>query len=143
MEKSRGKILWIDDEIDLLKPHFLFLKEKVYFIATCSNGRDGISQSKDKIFDLVLLDQFMPGLDGMDTLREIKGNNPALPVIMITKSEEEWLMDEAISEKIAHFLIKPINPNQIFIACKQVLEDSKIRGEKTTSGYLQEFQKIE
>ena len=85
----------------------------------------------------------MPGLDGMDTLREIKGNNPALPVIMITKSEEEWLMDEAISEKIAHFLIKPINPNQIIIACKQVLEDSKIRGEKTTSGYLQEFQKIE
>ena len=143
MEKSRGKILWIDDEIDLLKPHILFLKEKGYSIATCSNGRDGISQSKDKIFDLVLLDQFMPGLDGMDTLREIKGNNPALPVIMITKSEEEWLMDEAISEKIAHFLIKPINPNQIFIACKQVLEDSKIRGEKTTSGYLQEFQKIE
>jgi len=143
MEKSRGKILWIDDEIDLLKPHILFLKEKGYSIATCSNGRDGISQSKDKIFDLVLLDQFMPGLDGMDTLREIKSNNPALPVIMITKSEEEWLMDEAISEKIAHFLIKPINPNQIFIACKQVLEDSKIRGEKTTSGYLQEFQKIE
>ena len=85
MEKSRGKILWIDDEIDLLKPHILFLKEKGYSIATCSNGRDGISQSKDKIFDLVLLDQFMPGLDGMDTLREIKGNNPALPVIMITK----------------------------------------------------------
>ena len=69
MEKSRGKILWIDDEIDLLKPHILFLKEKGYSIATCSNGRDGISQSKDKIFDLVLLDQFMPGLDGMDTLK--------------------------------------------------------------------------
>jgi len=143
MEKSRGKILWVDDEIDRLKPHILFLEEKGYTILTCANGRDGIKLSQEQVFDLVLLDQFMPGIDGMDTLREIKENNPALPVIMITKSEEEWLMDEAISEKIAHFLIKPVNPNQIFMACKQVLEDSKIRGEKTTSGYLQEFQKIE
>ena len=121
MEKSRGKILWVDDEIDHLKPHILFLEEKGYTIATCANGRDGISLSKEIVFDLVLLDQFMPGLDGMETLREIKENNPALPIIMITKSEEEWLMDEAISEKIAHFLIKPVNPNQIFMACKQVL----------------------
>jgi len=143
MEKSRGKILWVDDEIDHLKPHILFLEEKGYTIATCANGRDGISLSKEIVFDLVLLDQFMPGLDGMETLREIKENNPALPIIMITKSEEEWLMDEAISEKIAHFLIKPVNPNQIFMACKQVLEKIKIRSEKTTSGYLQEFQKIE
>jgi DNA-binding response OmpR family regulator len=143
MEKSRGKILWVDDEIGHLKPHILFLEEKGYEISTCSNGRDGISHTRDEVFDLVLLDQFMPGLDGMETLREIKNNNPTLPVIMITKSEEEWLMDEAISEKIAHYLIKPVNPNQIFIACKQVLEDAKIRGEKTTSGYLQEFQKIE
>ncbi|MEA1882862.1 MAG: bifunctional response regulator/alkaline phosphatase family protein [Candidatus Marinimicrobia bacterium] len=143
MEKFRGKILWVDDEIEHLKPHILFLEEKGYAISTCPNGRDGIAHAKDEVFDLVLLDQFMPGMDGMDTLREIKENNPVLPVIMITKSEEEWLMDEAISEKIAHFLIKPVNPNQIFMACKQVLEDSKIRGEKTTSGYLQEFQKIE
>ena len=143
MEKSRGNILWIDDEIDHLKPHILFLEEKGYDITTCDNGSEGIHQSKENYFDLVLLDQFMPGLDGMETLREIKESNPALPVIMITKSEEEWLMDDAISERIAHFLIKPVNPNQIFMACKQVLEDSKIRGEKTTSGYLQEFQKIE
>ena len=143
MVKSRGKILWVDDEIDRLKPHILFLEEKGYTILTCANGRDGIKLSQEQVLDLVLLDQFMPGIDGMDTLREIKDNNPALPVIMITKSEEEWLMDEAISEKIAHFLIKPVNPNQIFMACKQVLENSKIRGEKTTSGYLQEFQKIE
>jgi len=143
MEKSRGNILWIDDEIDHLKPHILFLEEKGYGITTCDSGSEGIHQSKENYFDLVLLDQFMPGLDGMETLREIKESNPVLPVIMITKSEEEWLMDEAISERIAHFLIKPVNPNQIFIACKQVLEDSKIRGEKTTSGYLQEFQKIE
>ncbi len=143
MEKSRGNILWIDDEIDHLKPHILFLEEKGYGITTCDNGSEGIHQSKENQFDLVLLDQFMPGLDGMETLREIKASNPALPVIMITKSEEEWLMDEAISERIAHFLIKPVNPNQIFMACKQVLENAKIRGEKTTSGYLQEFQKIE
>jgi len=143
MEKSRGNILWIDDEIDHLKPHILFLEEKGYGITTCDNGSEGIQESKDHNYDLVLLDQFMPGLDGIETLREIKESNPALPVIMITKSEEEWLMDEAISERIAHFLIKPVNPNQIFMACKQVLENSKIRGEKTTSGYLSEFQKIE
>ena len=143
MEKSRGKILWVDDEIDHLKPHILFLEERGYSIISCDNGKDGIEQSKIEAFDLVLLDQFMPGIDGMETLREIKEHNPALSVIMITKSEEEWLMDEAISEKIAHFLIKPVNPNQIFMACKQVLEDTKIRSEKATSGYLKEFQKIE
>mgnify|MGYP003991398475 FL=1 len=143
MQKTRGNILWVDDEIDHLKPHILFLEEKGYSIVTCANGKDGIDLSKNTVFDLVLLDQFMPGLDGMETLRGIKENNPALPIIMITKSEEEWLMDEAISEKIAQFLIKPVNPNQIFMACKQVLENIKIRSEKTNSGYLQEFQKIE
>ena len=141
MQKTRGNILWVDDEIDHLKPHILFLEEKGYTIATCANGKDGIDLSKNTVFDLVLLDQFMPGLDGMETLRGIKENNPALPIIMITKSEEEWLMDEAISEKIAQFLIKPVNPNQIFMACKQVLENIKIRSEKTNSGYLQEIPK--
>jgi len=143
MHNERGKILWIDDEIDHLKPHILFLEEKGYKISTSDNGQNGVEKSKEKEFDLVLLDQFMPGIDGIEVLKEIKENNPALPVIMITKSDEEWLMDEAISEKIEHFLIKPVNPSQIFIVCKQVLEDSQIKSDKAISGYLKEFQQIE
>ena len=85
----------------------------------------------------------MPGQDGIETVRQLYELRPNLPVIMITKSEEEWLMDEAISQKLAQFLIKPVNPTQIFMACKQVLEDTKIREEKVTSGYLKEFQHIE
>ena len=105
MDDPRANILWIDDEIEHLKPHILFLEEKGYSISISNNGKEGIDKSKNSHFDLVLLDQFMPGVDGMETLREIKNNNPAIPIIMITKSEEEWLMDEAISEKIAHLLI--------------------------------------
>jgi len=143
MHNERGKILWIDDEIEHLKPHILFLEEKGYKISISDNGQNGITKSKEEAFDLVLLDQFMPGIDGIEVLKAIKEENPALPVIMITKSDEEWLMDEAISEKIEHFLIKPVNPSQIFIVCKQVLEDSIIKSDKATSGYLKEFQQIE
>jgi len=143
MSKIRGKILWVDDEIDHLKPHILFLEEKGYQLTTVTNGRDAITLVEQEPFHLALLDQFMPGMDGMDTLRRIKEIKPNLPVIMITKSEEEWLMDEAISEKVAQFLIKPVNPTQIFMACKQVLEENKILEEKATSGYLKEFQDIE
>ena len=143
MDKTRGNILWIDDEIEHLKPHILFLEEKGYFITKSDNGKEGIDNCKKNSFDLVLLDQYMPGLDGMDTLRGIKKINPAVPIIMITKSEEEQLMDEAIYEKIAHLLIKPVNPSQIFMVCKQVLEDSSIRNEKVIREYLQEFQQIE
>ena len=143
MKKSRGKILWVDDEIDHLKPHILFLEEKGYNLTTVTNGRDALDYLKADYYQLLLLDQFMTGMDGMDTLRLVKELKPSLPVIMITKSEEEWLMDEAISEKIEQFLIKPVNPTQIFMACKQVLEKSKIQEEKATSNYLKEFQKIE
>lgn len=143
MHNERGKILWIDDEIEHLKPHILFLEEKGYKISISDNGQNGIAKSKEEVFDLVLLDQFMPGIDGIEVLKAIKEENPALPVVMITKSDEEWLMDEAISEKIEHFLIKPVNPSQIFIVCKQVLEDSIIKSDKATSGYLKEFQQIE
>lgn len=143
MHNERGKILWIDDEIDHLKPHILFLEEKGYKISISDNGKNGVIKSKERKFDLVLLDQFMPGIDGIEVLKEIKEDNPALPVIMITKSDEEWLMDEAISEKIEHFLIKPVNPSQIFIVCKQVLEDGQIKSDKAISGYLKEFQQIE
>ena len=143
MKNSRGKILWVDDEIDHLKPHILFLEDKGFNLTTVTNGRDAVEMVKCDQYHLILMDQFMPGMDGMDTLRQVKEVKPNLPVIMITKSEEEWLMDEAISEKIEQFLIKPVNPTQIFMACKQVLEKSKIQEEKATSGYLKEFQEIE
>jgi len=103
MHNERGKILWIDDEIEHLKPHILFLEEKGYKISIADNGQNGIAKSKEEVFDLVLLDQFMPGIDGIEVLKEIKEQNPVLPVIMITKSDEEWLMDEAISEKLPIF----------------------------------------
>ena len=143
MTNSRGNILWVDDEIDHLKPHILFLEDKGFNISLVTNGPDAIALVKDETFHLVLMDQFMPGQDGIETVRQLYELRPNLPVIMITKSEEEWLMDEAISQKLAQFLIKPVNPTQIFMACKQVLEDTKIREEKVTSGYLKEFQHIE
>ena len=105
--KSRGKILWVDDEIEHLKPHILFLEEKGFEINTAFNGNDGVQLIKDQSIDLALLDQFMPGMDGIDTLRKLKEINPTLPVIMITKSEDESLMDEAISEKVVQFLKFP------------------------------------
>ena len=143
MTNTRGNILWVDDEIDHLKPHILFLEDKGFNISLATNGPDAIALVKDETFHLVLMDQFMPGQDGIETVRQLYDLRPNLPVIMITKSEEEWLMDEAISQKLAQFLIKPVNPTQIFMACKQVLEDTKIREEKVTSGYLKEFQHIE
>jgi len=143
MTNSRGNILWVDDEIDHLKPHILFLEDKGFNISLVTNGPDAIALVKNETFHLVLMDQFMPGQDGIETVRQLYELRPNLPVIMITKSEEEWLMDEAISQKLAQFLIKPVNPTQIFMACKQVLEDTKIRQEKVTSGYLKEFQLIE
>ena len=140
---ARGKIIWIDDEIDSLKPHILFLEEKGYEITPSPNGRDGLEKLKANSFDLILIDQFMPGIDGMETIIEIKKINPSTPIIMLTKSEEEWLMDEAIYKKINHLLIKPVNPNQIFMACKQVLEERIIMSEKSKTEYLSKFQKIE
>ena len=143
MNENRGKILWIDDEIDHLKPHILFLQEKGYEITTSSNGKDGIDRVSSHSFDLILVDQFMPGIDGMETVEKIKMSNPSIPIIMITKSEEEWLMDEAIYKKIDHLLIKPVNPNQIFVACKQILENIIIHSEKSKTEYLSQFQNLE
>ena len=143
MTENRGNILWVDDEVDHLKPHIIFLEDKGFNMSKTTNGQDAVTMVSRDAYDLVLLDQYMPGKDGMTTLREIKEIKPGLPVILITKSEEEDLMDEAISENVAQFLIKPVNPTQIFMACKQVLEQSKIREESATRGYLQEFQKIQ
>ena len=140
---NRGKILWVDDEIQHLKPHIIFLESKGYSLLKATNGNDGIAMLKKNTFNLVLLDQSMSGIDGLETLGEIRKINSSIPVIMITKTEDEWLMNEAITSQVEQFLIKPVNPSQIFMACKQVLEKNKLSGEKAATNYLKEFQKIE
>ena len=136
------KILWVDDEIDLLKPHILFLEKKNYIVTTCNSGTEAIDILDDHNFDIVFLDENMPGLTGLETLHEIKEKKDNLPVVMITKSEEEYIMEEAIGNKIADYLIKPVNPNQILLSLKKNLDHSRLISEKTTSNYQQEFRKI-
>lgn len=139
---STIKILWVDDEIDLLKPHILFLEKKGYSVTTCNNGQDAIDIFDEENFDIVFLDENMPGLSGLETLSEIKEKKSAVPVIMITKSEEEYIMEEAIGSKIADYLIKPVNPNQILLSLKKNLDHSRLVSEKTTLDYQKEFRKI-
>ena len=139
---SSGKILWVDDEIQLLKPHMLFLEKKNYEVVPCTNGADAVETVSEEPFDIVFLDENMPGLSGLETLSLIKEKLPNLPVIMITKSEEEYIMEEAIGSKIADYLIKPVNPNQILLSLKKNLDNSRLVSEKTTSNYQQEFRKI-
>jgi len=135
-------ILWIDDEIDLLKPHILFLNDKGYEVTTCNNGTDGLSMVKQNDFDVILLDENMPGISGLETLNQIKSVKPSIPVVMITKSEEENLMNDAIGSKIADYLIKPVNPNQILLSVKKNTERNKLVSEKTTTNYQSEFSNI-
>ncbi|RAJ11982.1 T9SS response regulator signal transducer PorX [Olleya aquimaris] len=135
-------ILWVDDEIDLLKPHILFLEKKNYHVTTCNSGTEALEILDEKKFDIVFLDENMPGLTGLETLNEIKEKQDTLPVVMITKSEEEYIMEEAIGNKIADYLIKPVNPNQILLSLKKNLDHSRLVSEKTTSNYQQEFRKI-
>ena len=142
MQDSRGHILWVDDEIHHLKPHILFLEDKGYSLTQATNGNDAVALSQKKQFDLILLDQSMPGMDGLETLKSIKDIRESMPIIMITKTEDEWLMDEAITSQVEQFLIKPVNPSQIFMACKQVLEQTRLREERATSDYLKDFQDI-
>ena len=139
---SIAKILWVDDEIQLLKPHILFLEKKNYTVEPCTNGADAVQIVGEEQFDIVFLDENMPGLSGLETLSQIKEKLPNLPVIMITKSEEEYIMEEAIGSKIADYLIKPVNPNQILLSLKKNLDTSRLVSEKTTSNYQQEFRKI-
>ncbi|MCB9425730.1 MAG: bifunctional response regulator/alkaline phosphatase family protein [Flavobacteriales bacterium] len=136
------KILWVDDEIDLLKPHILFLEKKNYEVTTCNNGLDAVELIEEENFDVVFLDENMPGLSGLETLSEIKEKKSTIPVIMITKSEEEYIMEEAIGAKITDYLIKPVNPNQILLSLKKALDHSKLVSEKTTLDYQKEFRKI-
>jgi CheY-like chemotaxis protein len=135
-------ILWVDDEIELLKAHIIFLEEKGYKILTATNGHEGIEKFKSENFDLVLLDENMPGISGLETLSRIKDIRPEVPIVMITKSEEEDMMEEAIGSKIDDYLIKPVNPKQILLSLKKNLENKRLISEKTTSHYQAEFSKI-
>lgn len=137
-----NKILWADDEIDLLKPHILFLKAKGYDVTTVSNGRDAVDALEHDSFSLILLDENMPGISGLETLSLINASHPEIPVIMITKSEEENIMDQAIGNQIADYLIKPVNPNQILLSIKKNLHSREIVAEQATSDYQQDFSKI-
>ncbi|NNK80850.1 MAG: PglZ domain-containing protein, partial [Flavobacteriales bacterium] len=136
------KLLWADDEIELLKPHVMFLEQKGYEVETVTSGNDAIDKVKEEDFDIVLLDENMPGINGLETLVQIKELFPSLPIVMITKSEEETIMEEAIGSKISDYLIKPVNPNQILLTLKKNLDDKRLVSEKTTSGYQQEFRQI-
>jgi len=135
-------ILWVDDEIDLLKPHILFLEKKNYTVSKCQSGTEALQMIDETKYDIVFLDENMPGLTGIDTLSEIKEKQANLPVVMITRSEEEYLMEQAIGSKIADYLIKPVNPNQILLSLKKNLDHSRLVSETTTSNYQQEFRKI-
>ena len=139
---KKDKLLWADDEIDLLKPHILFLEEKGFEVVTVCSGQDAIDCCKDNTFDIIFLDENMPGLSGLETLAVIKENNPVTPVVMITKSEDEGIMDQAIGSKIADYLIKPVNPNQIWLSIKKNLHKTEIITQTTTTGYQQDFSKI-
>ena len=135
-------MLWVDDEIELLRAHILFLEKKGYEVVTVSNGTDALDKCRQRTFDLVLLDEMMPGISGLETLQRLKEISPATPVVMVTKSEEENIMDQAIGSKIADYLIKPVNPNQILLTLKKNIHRKEIVTEVTQSGYQQDFQQI-
>ena len=139
---TNGLLLWVDDEIELLRAHILFLEKKGYEVVTVTNGTDAIEQCAQRTFDLVLLDEMMPGLTGLETLQRIKEINPATPVVMVTKSEEEDIMDQAIGSKIADYLIKPVNPHQILLTLKKNIHRREIETEVTQSGYQQNYQNL-
>jgi CheY-like chemotaxis protein len=139
---ANERILWADDEIELLKPHILFLQQKGYDVVTVNNGAEAIDQVKAHHFDIVFLDENMPGVSGLAALQKIKESDPTLPVVMITKSEEEHIMEDAIGSKISDYLIKPVNPNQILLSLKKNLDEKRLVSEKSTSDYRQEFREI-
>ena len=139
---QRYNILWADDEIDLLKPHILFLQQRGYDIHPVNNGSEAVELCAQRHFDVVFLDENMPGISGLEALSLIKNNKPTLPIVMITKNEEEEIMEDAIGAKIDDYLIKPLNPSQILLSVKKILDKKNLVIEKTNSSYQQEFQKI-
>jgi len=139
---QKFNILWADDEIDLLKPHILFLQQRGYEVTTVNSGIDAVEEVENKNFDVIFLDEMMPGMTGLETLQQIKQIKPQIPVVMITKSEEEQIMNDAIGGKIADYLIKPINPNQILLSVKKLLQNRQLIDEKTMMNYQQDFMNI-
>ncbi|MDG2396050.1 MAG: response regulator [Flavobacteriaceae bacterium] len=138
----KTKILWIDDEVELLKPHILFLEERGYKMLSSNNGNDALEIIKKEKFDIIILDENMPGLGGIETLEQIKLKKPNLPVIMVTKNEEEHIMEQAIGSKISDYLIKPVNPNQILLSLKKILNHKTLINETIENNYQKEFSKI-
>lgn len=137
------KILWADDEIDMLKPQLMFLEKRGYEVLTVSNGYDALEECEENNdIDVVFLDESMPGITGLETLAKIKENNPLMPVVMITKNEAEHIMEEALGSQISDYLIKPVNPNQILLTLKKIIDNKRLVREKTSSDYQQEFRQI-
>jgi CheY-like chemotaxis protein len=143
MNDRRATILWVDDEVDLLKSHIVFLEEKGYRVRPVANGADAVGLVGREAIDLVLLDQMMPGMDGLTTFAAIKDKNPALPVVMITKLEEEELIDEALRKRIDDFLLKPVNPVQILSAIRRILEGREIRQRELSREYVEAFNEVD
>ena len=139
---SRIKILWADDEIEMLRPHIIFLEEKGYDVDAVVSGDEAIEMISENYYDIVFLDEQMPGMSGIEALEHIKKNNANLPVVMITKSEEESIMEDAIGSNIADYLIKPVKPSQILLSLKRNLENRKLAGEKATVTYQQQFREL-
>lgn len=142
MQSKKTKILWVDDEIDMLRPHIMFLENKDYDVQTATNGVDAIDLVKENTFDIIFLDENMPGYSGLETLSRIKAINSIVPVVMITKSEEEAIMDEAIGSQMADYLIKPVNPKQILLSIKKNINKKELVTKQTTSAYQMEFTKL-
>ncbi len=140
--KDRNNILWVDDEIESLKSNIMFLKQKGYNVSEATNGEDGVNLIKANEFDLVFLDEMMTGMGGLQTLIEIKDLKPSLPVVMVTKNETESLMEDAIGNKISDYLIKPVNPTQLLLVCKKMLESKRLKGSQVSKDYIQEFNNI-
>lgn len=138
----QGEIIWVDDEIESLKSQLLFLKNKGYEVTPLTNGHDALALLKDKTVDVVLLDESMPGLTGLETLARIKEMHPLLPVVMVTKNETEYIMEEAIGAQISDYLIKPVNPNQVLLSLKKIIDSKRLVSEKTTTAYQQDFRNL-
>lgn len=139
---NKARFLWVDDEIDLLKPYILFLEEKGYLMECANNGRDAIERTKETLFDIIFLDEHMPGLSGLETLNGLHDAAPGIPVVMVTKSEDEGIMNRAIGKKIADYLIKPVRPSQVLLTIKKILDKKTLVSEATTLNYQQTFNQL-